>query len=64
MIRRDPTREGLRHLVRQHTLAGWYTHKASDGTVRWVVIPREGKAQTYDGQGVRDYLRLAGAFPE
>jgi hypothetical protein len=62
-LRRDPTREGLRHLVNARVLAGWYTHKTSDGTIRWVVIPREGVSSTYDSQQVREYLRMAGALP-
>jgi hypothetical protein len=58
-IMRDPTREGLRELVRQGLLTGWYAHRASDGTMRWVVAPANGRTVTYDGPGIRDYLSMA-----
>lgn len=55
-------REQLRALVRSRVLAGWYSHAAADGTLRWVLVHREPKStgehsETLTGEELRAYLR-------
>ena len=50
--------EGLRQLVRENVLVGWYSCVWTDGR-QWTVRPAAGRCVTYRRDGVTAYLALA-----
>jgi hypothetical protein len=54
----EEIKEGLRDLVREKILNGWYVHWNGDGTRNWIISPVGQLTQSYNTDGIIDYVEM------